>query len=114
MTLPAPLQAEIDAPCAVPLYELLERVPITERIYIYNEDGSTHSIPVGVHCHDAAKQLRKLDIIDAQYDKADSMRCAFEANKYTALRQAGDALRDAAYNEINVNEAIANYDNLTK
>ena len=45
--------------CATPLYELLRAVPKHERLTIDN-GYSTHCIPVGRHCHDAADILEKL------------------------------------------------------
>lgn len=43
-----------------PLAELLRDIPITERIILDDGNYTTHHIPVGRHCHDAA------DLIEAQ------------------------------------------------
>lgn len=46
-------------PAAPPLYELLRAVPKEERLTI-DTGYSTHCIPVGKHCHDAANYIISL------------------------------------------------------
>lgn len=48
-----------DKAYAVPLHELLARVPRDARLVIDDPDGmGTQYIPVGRHCHEAAEELR--------------------------------------------------------
>lgn len=45
--------------CSKPLYELLEAIPVGHRLDYESTNMAMHCIPVGIHCHEAAKELRK-------------------------------------------------------
>lgn len=51
-----------------PLVELLRDIPRTERLVIDEGNYTTHHIPVGIHCHDAA------DLIEAQAKEINALK----------------------------------------
>lgn len=63
--IPTPANNYISQAMQVPLWELLERVPRGMQLgmEMKNEDGTVYGhshTPIGLHCHNAAKQLKDM------------------------------------------------------
>lgn len=80
-----------DIPCAVPLEELLEKVPVDHRLIVESRyyHGST-SIPVGRHCHAAVHYIRALrEQLKNLQEKVDAADALFDAiHKIENMRHA--------------------------
>lgn len=56
------MTADEQGPCAVPLTELLRKIPSAQRLMWTEEDGlkATHYVPVGRYAHEAADEIERL------------------------------------------------------